>query len=313
VRDGTNLSAHFALLLGGLLTVVAQDVKLTLTPKVADGDLDTMTVAPGTEYTQTTDAKGVITINFGTIFSGERRKVLVDFTLKESAEEVAYNATLVVARHSYAGQEAPQPPQNILRRRTPSPSAPDSDGVEERAVQAEQVRRQHAESIKEATRVADEATERKDENKLGDARKVLVGAQNKLEDIVPDDDDNDRMVDALRGELHQLIELMRTLADYVTRGRPYALATILAHGRQRATRRGDEDVVDSPYVRPRMKKYIQQAKQFEEKPEEPVPSAEEDVKEDPFAEILAPIASYLETAIQALQGIQKIVAAKRTA
>ena len=49
--DGTNLSAPFAQLLGGLLTVVAQDVQLTLTPKTGDGDLDTMAVALGTDYT----------------------------------------------------------------------------------------------------------------------------------------------------------------------------------------------------------------------------------------------------------------------
>ena len=49
--DGTNLSAPFAQLLGGLLTMVAQDVQLTLTPKTGDGDLDTMAVALGTDYT----------------------------------------------------------------------------------------------------------------------------------------------------------------------------------------------------------------------------------------------------------------------
>ena len=148
--DGTNLSAPFAQLLGGLLTVVAQDVRLTLTPKTTDGDLDTTAVAPGTDYTQTTDANGVITIKFGTLFSGETRKVAVNFTLKESSETEAYNATLAMARHSYAAEETWQPAQNIQRLRTPDPSPPGVAGREERSVQAEEVRRQHADMISQA-------------------------------------------------------------------------------------------------------------------------------------------------------------------
>ncbi|KAI4992340.1 hypothetical protein ZWY2020_051757 [Hordeum vulgare] len=136
VPDGNNLSAPFSQLLGGLLTVVAQDVQLTLEPNNADGDLDKMTVAPGTDYTTTTDDKsGHITIKLGTLFSGEARKVAVNFTLKDSVETEEYDAVLAEARHSYAGQKARQAPEAFLIVRTPNPSSP----VEERSVQAEEV------------------------------------------------------------------------------------------------------------------------------------------------------------------------------
>lgn len=304
VPDGTNLSAPFATLLGGLVTVVAQDVRLTLTPKTADGDLDKMEVADGTDYTQTTDAKGEITIKFGTLFSGETRKVAVNFTLNESPDTEEYNATLAVARHSYAAQEAPQPAQNIVRLRKPEPTTPGSDdGIEERSVQAEVVRRRHADLIGKASELANG-------QKLGDARETIMDAQNALGDILLDD--GDRMVNALQAELLRLLEYMETQALYDKLGHPYALATIISHRRQRAAGRGDEEVI-SLYVTPRMIAYLAQAKKFEENPEAPVPSADEDVKQEmaanPLAAISAPLGFYLENAIKALQAIQKIIAA----
>jgi hypothetical protein len=303
VPDGTNLSAPFAQLLGGLLTVVAQDVRVTLTPKTADGDLDTMAVAAGTDYKQTTDANGVITIKFGNIFSGETRKVAINFTVKESPETEEYFATLAVARLSYAAQETLQSPKNILRQRKPEPSPSGSDGIEERSVQAEMVRRLHADLISKASELAEGG-------KLGDARGKIMEAQNAVEDILLDD--GDRMVNVLRAELRQLKEYMETQTLYDKLGHPYALATIVSHGRQRAAGRGDEQVT-SLYVTPRMIAYVKQAKKFEENPEAPVPTANEDVKQEmaanPLAAISAPLGFYLDNAIQALQAIQKIIAA----
>ncbi|XP_048527367.1 E3 ubiquitin-protein ligase WAV3-like [Triticum urartu] len=306
VPDGTNLSAPFSQLLGGLLTVVAQDVQLTLEPNNADGDLDKMTVAPGTDYTTTTDAKsGLITIKFGTLFSGEARKVAVNFTLRDSDETEEYDATLAEARHSYAGQKTRQPSENILIVRTPNPSPadPSSAGASQRSVQAEELRRLHANTIGTASLLADA-------EKLAEAREKIMDAQNAVEDIMLDD--GERMINALRAELLQLLTFMESQALYNERGHPYALATIASHGRQRTAGRGDEGEVISLYVTPRMIAYLEQAKRFEENPEEPVPTADDDVEEeiknDPFGTIAAPLALYLDTAIQALQSIKKVLA-----
>ncbi|KAI4991591.1 hypothetical protein ZWY2020_039977 [Hordeum vulgare] len=63
-----------------LLTVVVHKVKLILTPKKEDG-LKAMVVPDNTDYTQTTDnTTGVITVNFGTLFGGESRKVTIKMT-----------------------------------------------------------------------------------------------------------------------------------------------------------------------------------------------------------------------------------------
>ncbi|XP_048527366.1 E3 ubiquitin-protein ligase WAV3-like [Triticum urartu] len=272
VPDGTNLSAPFSQLLGGLLTVVAQDVQLTLEPNNADGDLEKMTVAPGTDYTTITDDKsGLITIKFGTLFSGEVRKVAVNFALRDSDETEEYDATLAEARHSYAGQKTRQSLEAILIVRTPNPSSPTDAGVENRSVQAEELRRLHADTINAASLLAEA-------ERLEEARERIVDAQNAVEDIVLLDlDDGEKMVNALRAELLQLLAFMESQEIYNERGHPYALATVTSHGRQRTAARGDEGEVMCLYATPRMNAYLEQAKSFEENPAESVPSADDDV------------------------------------
>lgn len=310
VPDGGNVTVPFSQLLGGLLTVVAQDVQLTLTPKTDDPrDLDAMTVAPGTDYTQTTDADtGVITIKFGTLFSGEARKVAVNLTLLESTDTAEYDAPLAEAQHSYTAQGGVQnqTPQDILINRTPNASDdPSSVSLKARTVLAEMARREHAGAIGEAREMADRKN-------LDDARYKLADAQNALEDVLVGDDSGRKLVGMLRAELLQLLDLMESQELYEAEGRPYALASETSHGRQRyAARGGDMDAVRL-FATPRMDAYLEQAKKFEEDPTAPLPSADDDVKEEiaanPLAAVSGPIAFYIKAAIQALQEIEKLVA-----
>lgn len=309
VPDGGNVTTPFSQLLGGLLTVVAQDVQLTLTPKTDDPrDLGAMTVAPGTDYTKTTADTGVITIKFGTLFSGEARKVAVNLTLLKSTETAEYDAPLAEAQHSYTAQGGvqSQTPQDILINRTPNTSDdPFAVSLKARAVLAEMARREHAGAIGEAREMADR-------NNLDDARYRLADAQNALEDVVTPDDGGRKLVGMLRAELLQLLDLMESKELYEAEGRPYALASETSHGRQRyAARGGNMDAVRL-FATPRMDAYLQQAKKFEEDPTAPLPSADDDVKDEiaanPLAAISAPIAFYIKAAIQALQEIEKLVA-----
>ncbi|TKW07163.1 hypothetical protein SEVIR_7G289800v4 [Setaria viridis] len=233
VPDGSQVSLPFSQLLSGLLTVVAQDVELTITPNpyTDQADVDTIVVAPGTDYTQDTDtATGVITVKFGTLFAGEGRRVLVTLTLKDVSATVSeeYEVTLAEVQHSFTAQGRPRDPQiphDILIRRTPSPSqAPDASS-RVRQVQAEIARRNHAEVIKQARLLADDG-------QLDDARGKLVDAHKALDDIVLDRlDDGPKLVNALRAELVQLIKLMETEDLYEAKGRAYALASETYHGR----------------------------------------------------------------------------------
>ncbi|KAF8644994.1 hypothetical protein HU200_066264 [Digitaria exilis] len=125
---GTYCSVHtwsISQLLDSLLTVVAQDVELTITPCMEDDDVDTIVVAPGTNFRQATDATtGMITIKFGTLSAGEVRRVVVNLTLKHSSVTEEYDARLAEAQHVFTaqGKRLKQVPQDILVLRTTTAS-----------------------------------------------------------------------------------------------------------------------------------------------------------------------------------------------
>ncbi|KAG2623660.1 uncharacterized protein sll0103-like [Panicum virgatum] len=313
VTDGSKVSLPFSQLLGGLLTVVAQDVELTLTPKTDEGDVDTIVVAPGTDYKTTTDA-GVVTIAFGTLFAGEGRRVVITLTLKDVSRDTKrskeYDAPLAEAQHSYTAQgrpRDPQLPQDIQIRRTSTPSQAPGASSKARQVQAEIARREHAEAIRQARLLADQGD-------LEKARYKLVDAQNALEDIVLDSlADGEMLVKSLRDELDELIRLMENEELYKARGRPYALASETSHGRQRYSARGGDEGKDVRlFATQRMDAYREQANNFEKDPSAPVPTADEDVKKEvaanPLASISNDLAYYLRNAIEALRAIERIIA-----
>lgn len=307
VPEGSNLSKPFSQLLGGLLTVVAQDVQLTLTPSAgAGGELDKMVVGPGTDYTQNVDGStGVITVQFGTLFAGEVRKVTVDLTLLPSSVTAPFDPVLAEAQHRYSAQGKPpsrQAPEDIKIRRTTNPTEYASSKA--RSVQAEIARRQHADSIGTARVLADD-------KKLDDARRNLEEAQKALDGIRVDGGQN--LVGMLRAELQQLLALMASQELYEAQGRAYALAAETSHGRQRFCDRGDDTDAVRLFATPRMDAYLEQVKQFEKDPTKPLPSAADDVKKEladnPLAAVSTQLAFYLRNAIQALQAIEKIIVA----
>ncbi|KAF8733306.1 hypothetical protein HU200_014910 [Digitaria exilis] len=313
VPDGTNLSVPLSQLLGGLLTVVGQDLQLTLTPNKDEGDdVDTIVVAPGTHYTQTVDpTTGVITISFGTIFAGESRKVIITINLKKSTKKTEYDAALSEAQTIFTAQGkvhnhmAPRD-ITILRVTNPSQLVPGSSDTS-RELQAELARRAEADAIRKARLLADAGN-------LDGARYTLVNAQNALEDVVLSDGQKLVVNTLLRAELVQLVKLMDSKVIYESKGRAYALASEASHGRQRYACRGGEDDDVRLFSTPRMDSYLEQAKSFEKDPTVTVASADEDVKKEveanPLAAISGDLALYLRTAIEALQGMRRIIAAK---
>ncbi|KAF2300387.1 hypothetical protein GH714_012792 [Hevea brasiliensis] len=146
-----------------------------------------------------------------------------------------------------------------------------------------------------------------DSNKLDDARDKLVEAQNSLEDV---DDESNPLIEMLRFELQQFLKLMKSQEIYDKQGRPFALFCEISHDRQRFAARGDIECLRL-FATPCMDKYLEQAKSFDEDPSKPLPSVDDDVKEELAANPLAPIAGaisfYIQSAIQSLQAIEKII------
>uniref|UniRef100_A0ACD6A3T4 Uncharacterized protein n=1 Tax=Avena sativa TaxID=4498 RepID=A0ACD6A3T4_AVESA len=313
VPDDSSVCAPLSMMLGGLVTIAAQDLQLTLTSK--GKDVEAMAVA-GVDYnykqTASVNSRGEkeITISFGTIFSGESRRVSVDFTLRPSNNSTRFNATIAEAQHSYTAQHGAlqkQPPRDVLIRRTAMPTA--AAGVDAARLHADEVRRQQAVSIDAATALADAG-------KLEEARYRLQDMLNAVEDVMLDD--GGKMVAALRAELLQLIKLTASKELYEELGRPYAFAAVSSHGCQRAAAKGDlllelPPVAVSLYVTPRMITHLAQAQKFDKDPNTPVPSADEDLQKeiaaDPMAPVAGALAFYLDNAIQSLKAIQKIIIA----
>ncbi|KAK3131385.1 hypothetical protein QOZ80_6AG0505720 [Eleusine coracana subsp. coracana] len=294
VQDGVNLSGPFSQLLAGLLTVVVQDLKLTVTPTQDEAVIEK--VDPGS-YPQQKVGESV-TVSFGDLYSREVRKVIVDLVLPGTDAE--YDSPVMDVEYSYSTPSKPffSPPETQIIRRA---GAADPDAVKPE-VQTELARRMHAAMIGEARAMADG-------NNLGDAKDKIVEAQNALEDIL---EQSSPVVDMLRTELQQLLKLMRSQETYEKQGRAYALSSETSHARQRFAARGDVGEVRL-FATPRMDKYLEQAKIFDDNPDAPLPSADDDVKEEiaanPLAPIAGPIAFYIQAAIKALQAIEMLVTA----
>jgi len=162
-----------------------------------------------------------------------------------------------------------------------------------------------AAAIKQARLLADKGD-------LDEARYTLVDAQNALEDVMLND--GQKLVNALRAELVQLIRLMDSKDIYNARGRAYALASEVSHGRQRYAVRGHDGDDVRLFSTPRMDSYLDQANNFDKDPTAPLPSAADDVKQEiadnPVSAVSTQLAFYIQNAITALQAMQKIVVAK---
>ncbi|CAL4992931.1 unnamed protein product [Urochloa decumbens] len=243
------LSETFSQILAGLVTIIVQDLQLTVTPFMDEATINK--VDAGTYPTST--ATDGITIQFGTLYSAEERKVIVELALRDHTSFRPYSSDVakVLYRFSFEGQQFTSNTELVTIYR--SRKAPDAaDDAPPPQVQAEVARRRHADSIKAAM-------EKADRDNLEDARNILVEALKALERLA------DPMVDMLRKELHKLLELFKSKAIYERQGRPAAISSLASHDRQRFTARGDAEDIRI-FATQRMDTYLEQAKQDDDRP-----------------------------------------------
>ncbi|XP_002526245.2 probable E3 ubiquitin-protein ligase WAVH2 [Ricinus communis] len=284
VQNIDSLTKAFAQCLAGLLTVVVQDLKMTIAQPKDESKIQQVSAG---SYPQTRDdVAGSVTVTFGDLYSKEVRKVIVDLLLPSASKGWGGNVLEITYAYSTRGKLFEAPPATLTVRRTVA-----SPVQEERPeVITEETRLRTAGMMKEARAMADN-------NKLYDARDKLVEAENLLEDVV--DDGHNPVIEMLRLELQQLLKLMKSQETYEKQGRPFALSSETSHDRQRFASRGDLETLRL-FATPRMDKYLEQAKAFDEDPSKPPPSV---LKE----ELIEALRFLIQAAIQSLQAIEKII------
>uniref|UniRef100_A0ACD5YCN5 Uncharacterized protein n=1 Tax=Avena sativa TaxID=4498 RepID=A0ACD5YCN5_AVESA len=257
VQDGDTgglLTMAFSQCLAGLLTVEVQNLELS----VADvgGESRVVKVTTGS-YLQEEQEDGSVMVRFGNLYSTEVRTVIVELLLPTISSD--RSAEILNVTYSYNRSAsvmmfvAPSETLTVWR----------SGGVELSELEkpagllSEESRLQTAQMIKEARTMADH-------KRLGDA-------QDKLEETHR----RHNMPSLLRTELE---ELFKTQESYEKQGRPYALSWESCHDRQRFA--GNGGGATRLFATPRMDKYLEQAKKFLDEPTTPLPSVDDDVKEE---------------------------------
>ncbi|KAI8011124.1 putative E3 ubiquitin-protein ligase WAVH2 [Camellia lanceoleosa] len=266
VRNQDNLSIAFSQCLAGLLTVVVQDLKLTVTR------VESTIVKVSTEnYIQSKDdAAGSVTVSFDDLYIKEVHKVVVDLLLPAASTPAGSDVLEITYTHSSGGKLFDANPIILIVSRTGRTSVePERDEV-----MMEENRLRTTQMMKEVRVMADD-------QKLGNARDKLVK------------------------------RLMKSQEISEKQGRPYALSSETSHNRQRYAAKGDDVEKLRMFATPRMDAYLEQAKLFDEDPSKPLPSVDEDEKQelaaDPLAPIVGALSYYIQTAIQSLKSIDNIL------
>ncbi|CAL5440766.1 unnamed protein product [Camellia sinensis] len=269
VRNQDNLSIAFSQCLAGLLSVVVQDLKLTVTQV----ESTIVKVSAGNYPQSKEDAAGSVTVSFGDLYNKEVRKVIVDLLLPAASSPAPCDVLDITYTYSSGGKLFHANPIIVTVSRTGRTSAE----PEREEVMIEENRLRTAQMIKESRVMADD-------KKLDGALEKLAEAQSLLENVV--NDESNPLIKMLKSELQQMSRLMKTQEIYEKQGRPFALSSETSHDRQRFAARGDDVEKVRMFATPRMDAYLEQAKSFED-PSKPLPSVDEDEKQDLAADPLA--------------------------
>ncbi|PON82564.1 von Willebrand factor, type A [Trema orientale] len=289
VGDPDNLSLAFSQCVAGPLTVVAEDLKLTISQ-----DESTIKEVSAGNYTKPEDIEdGSVTISFGDLYDKELRNVTVTLCLPEFTSERGSNVLDIEYTYRVGGKLFPANPLSVPINRTKKYVKREIDEL-----MIEQKRCRTAQMITKAIEAAED-------NNLEVAKKKLNEAQTLLYKV----DFPNPLIEMLKFEVQQLLRLLKTEHTYKTQGRSFALSSETSHNRQRYATRGDAGV--RLYSTPRMDKYLEEAKLFDENPDNPLPTADEDEKEELAADPLGPIAGalsyHIQTAIRSLMAIDNII------
>ncbi|KMS94687.1 hypothetical protein BVRB_016280, partial [Beta vulgaris subsp. vulgaris] len=216
----SSLSLAFSQCLAGLLTVVVQDLKLTITS--VNSKIEKVSAGNYIQYAN--NDVGSLTVSFGNLYREEKRNVMVELLLP-AVDTQAVTEVLKIYYSYNAGeyffQEEKPLITTITRMETLNEEEPEKVTIEDAR-------------LRTITTIV-EATDAADFGKFDEAQDKIVEAQNMLEDVV---DQPEQSIEMLKYELYELIKLMQSQDIYTSLGRAFALAVQTSHDRQRFATRG---------------------------------------------------------------------------
>ncbi|KAK6916918.1 VWA-Hint protein, Vwaint domain [Dillenia turbinata] len=235
IESADMIQDAFARCIGGLLSVVAQEVKLTI--KSASPGVQILSILSGRYLNEISDQRQQGVVHVGYLYADEGKEFLVNLSIPASLAaqggDMVENMALVdvVCSHndplSKETFQAEGERVEIRRAEIPSPT----DLIPCLDVDRQRNRLSVAEGIAEAQRMAESGN-------LEGARSVLENRRSTLLSSASAQA-GDGLCNLLEAELSEMTEKMATLELYQRTGRAYVLSGLSSHSWQRATTRGD--------------------------------------------------------------------------
>lgn len=222
----------FAQCLGGLLSVVVQDVQLTIS-RQSDG-VQLRNIHAGSYQTDIL-ADGIDgTVKLGDLYADEDRHVLVDIKIPSTKD---FSMNVIGINSTYRDPVSQQVMQT--ERQVLSISRPDA--VHDRAAAIPNLEVERQRNRLRAGKAIAEARSLADRSKISEAQQVLQRAKAALSGT------RDELCKELEAELTEIQSRMINRQTYDRSGRAYVLSAQNSHMRQRATTRGES--IDSSFSR----------------------------------------------------------------
>lgn len=222
----------FAQCLGGLLSVVAQDVQLTIL-RQSDG-VELRNMHAGSYQTDILSDGIHGTVKLGDLYADEDRHVLVDIKIPSTKD---FSMNLIAINSTYRDPVSQQIMQT--ERQVLSISRPDA--VHDRAAAFPNLEVERQKNRLRAAKAIAEARSLADRSKISEAQQVLQSAKAALSGT------RDDLCKELEAELTEIQSRMINRQTYERSGRAYVLSAQNSHMRQRATTRGES--IDSSFSR----------------------------------------------------------------
>lgn len=222
----------FASCIGGLLSVVAQQLRLTV--KSASRGVVIKSIPSGRYASEISDQGSLGTIEVGDLYADEEKEFLINLAVPkltdtEEGERKTSLLDIICSYRNIISDEIIDVQGDLVEIRRP-----ESPSSEDRVVNLEvdrQINRVNtAESIAEAQRMAETGN-------LTEARTLLSNRRSRVHGSASGQA-GDGLSMWLEAEMKETEERMGSRQMYEERGRAYALSNMSAHGYQRATTRG---------------------------------------------------------------------------